>query len=629
MSGAAIAIGAGIVLAILARRIPALWRDGLTTPVVEWYARRPIAGSAAVALLALPFYVWVARRIFNGHPLLIDEIVQVKQALIFAAGRLWLPSPQFPEFFSTLHMVESGGKVYSQFPPGGPAMLALGALVGAPWLVGPVCGALAVLANGAMVRLAEPRRAVALGATALFAFAPFTIFMSGSHMNHVPTLMWTLIAAASLAAVMASPSPRPWLAFAGGIGFGAAATIRPVDALAFALPAALWYLWRALRDRRRWADALASAAGVAIPMAVMMWVNWRTTGGPLLFGYEVLWGPGHGLGFHRAPWGLEHTPARGVELINVYFLRLERYLFETPVPSLVPVIGTLLLTRKLSAFDRYLLASASLLGVLYFAYWHDGFFLGPRFFFSLIPVLVLFAARFPALVAERFGRRDAYRVTIYAMVVSALVAVVYSIPLRGRQYTQSFAAERWDTPREAERAGVRNALVFVRESWESQMVVRLWALGISHTEGELLYRSVDACKLELAIGALEKSTLRGESAMRALLPLVADSSRIETRRLAGANVRVLPGSTYPARCAQRLREGQLGAMPLAPLMLVQGSGGNVYARDLHERDTLLLQRYPDRPVFLLRPEGRSARSRPRFYAAPRDSLYAAWAALRE
>lgn len=598
--------------------------------MLERYERHPLATSIVIALLAMPFYLLVARGIFNGHPLLIDEIVQVKQAAIFAAGRLWLQSPRYPEFFSTLHMVDSGGHVYSQFPPGGPAMLALGALVGAPWIVGPVCGAIAVIANAALVRRIEPRRAVSLGAAALFAFAPFTVFMSGSHMNHVTTLMWILIAIASMAAVFASPVARPWLALLSGIGFGAAATIRPVDALAWALPAGLWYLGRALRERPRWADALAAGVGVALPMLAMMWVNWRTTGGPLLFGYEVLWGPGHNLGFHRAPWGLEHTPARGLELVNLYFLRLQRYLYEAPLPSLIPVIGALLLTRRLAAFDRYLLASSALLAGLYFAYWHDGFFLGPRFYYTLLPVLVLFTARFPALVGERFGRRGTYRAVMFAMVVSALVAVGFSIPLRARQYRGSFATERWDTPREAEKAGVRNALVFVRESWESQLVVRLWALGISHSDGELLYRSVDACRMEMGIALLERSGLRGEAAMRALRPLLADSLRIETRRMAaGANVRVLPGSIYPARCAQRLREGELGAMPLAPIMLVQGSGGNLYARDLHERDTLLLQRFPDRPVFVLRPEGRTARSRPRFYAAPRDSLYAAWAALQD
>ena len=80
---------------------------------------------------------------------------------------------------------------------------------------------------------------------------------------------------------------------------------------------------------------VASGIGVAIPVGLMLWFNARTTGAPLLFGYEALWGKGHELGFHAAPWGIAHTPARGIELVSLYFLRLQTYLFETPVPSLV------------------------------------------------------------------------------------------------------------------------------------------------------------------------------------------------------------------------------------------------------------------------------------------------------
>ena len=121
-------------------------------------------------------------------------------------------------------------------------MLAAGVLLGAPWLVGPVCGAISVAAFWSYVRVVEPRRGVAVGAVVLFAFAPFAVFMAGSHMNHVPTLMWLTLAMAALARVITSDAPAPAFAFANGIALGCAATIRPVDAFAFALPAGVWYL---------------------------------------------------------------------------------------------------------------------------------------------------------------------------------------------------------------------------------------------------------------------------------------------------------------------------------------------------------------------------------------------------
>ena len=387
-------------------------------------------------------------------------------------------------------------------------------IVGATWLVIPLAAVLSVLAFSAFVRIAEPNARVAAAAIALFAVAPFTLFMSGSHMNHVTALSCILIGAAALVHVTSRTSDgggRPGLAFLSGLGFGAAATIRPVDALAFAVPGAVWYVARAIRTPRRWDDALAALAGVAIPMSVMFYVNAHTTGAPLLFGYQVLWGRDHDLGFHETPWGVAHTPARGLALINLYFLRLQDYLYETPFPALLPAIGSLALVTRLRAADRYLLASCGLLTLLYFAYWAEGDFLGPRFMYALGPAAALWTARFPLLLRDRLRRSTsrpataafAYRVGIFALATGAAVSLVVGIPLRALQYGHSFATERWATPSVAAQSGVTNALVFVREGWVEQVIARMWALGVSHQQVETLYRAVDICRLDSAVTALE------------------------------------------------------------------------------------------------------------------------------
>ena len=77
---------------------------------------------ALLPLGAFVLYAIIARVVFSGRPLLIDEVVQVLQARIYAAGHLWLPVAAHREFYSILHVVDTGDKVYSQFPPGGPAM---------------------------------------------------------------------------------------------------------------------------------------------------------------------------------------------------------------------------------------------------------------------------------------------------------------------------------------------------------------------------------------------------------------------------------------------------------------------------------------------------------------------------
>jgi hypothetical protein len=490
--------------------------------------------------------------------------------------------------------------------------------------VGPACGALAVAAFIVFLRTTEPGRATRWAAAALFALAPFTVFQAASHMNHGFTLAALLVATAALARVVTADRPRPWLAFVSGLGYGVAATIRPTDALAFALPAGVWYLARAVRDRRRLADLLASGVGVALPLLALFWVNGHTTGDPLLFGYQVLWGKEHNLGFHRAPWGPVHTPLRGLELINVYFLRLQTYLFESPVPSLVPVLAALALAPAFGPFDRLLLASAGLLVGLYFAYWHNGFFLGPRFLYPLMPVLALWTARLPALVKARFGRGFALRFVLSAFAVTAVMAIAFQVPGRARQYRNGLFTMRWDADSTAAADGVRGALVLVRESWGSQVIARMWGLGVTRSEAEWLYRSVDVCALDGGVAQAERRGLRGAAAVAALTPLAADSVRVvATPFTADVSERYLPGMRYPPECAAKVLEDREGFTLYTPLILAQ-YGGNVYVRDLHAGDTLALALYPGRPIYLVRPAGPAEGVTPRFYPVSRDSLAQAW-----
>jgi hypothetical protein len=625
LSGTAIALGTGVVLTILSRRLTWLWHDGLWERPMAVYAGRSGAAVAVVAVLALALYVLIAQVVFSGRPVFVDEGVQMLQAKIYLSGRLWIPPDPNQEFFTTIHVIDTGGKVYTHFPPGAPAMLALGLLVHAPWLVGPVCATVSVLGWASFLRVAEPRPAVRIGALLLFAAAPFVAFMAGSYMNHVTSLAWILIGVAALAHVVSSEPPRPGVALLLGLGFGIAATIRPVDAFAFALPAGAWILWRTIRDPRRWTELLSSGLGVAVPMLIMLWVNKETTGHPFLFGYEVLWGKIHNLGFHDAPWGGAHTPARGVELVSLYFLRLQTYLFETAIPSLLPAIVALALTRSWSGLDRYLLVSAAILVGLYFAYWFDGFYLGPRFVYPLAPVLTLWTARSLAAIRERWGRGGVYKVATYTLIVSGVVGVSTLLPIRFNQYRHGLNSTRWDQHAAAEAAGVSNALVFVRESWGAQLIAKMWALGIPRPDTELLYWNVDACALQEAVDRAQAQGLHGQEALAIFRPLLADSGRVIGSRLsADTTQRMLPGAHYSAKCVRRVLEDRTGFTLYTPMMAADDKT-NIYAKELHSRDSLLIQRYPDRKVYLLKPPTDSIGALPRFTPVSLDSARAEWA----
>lgn len=625
VTGTTIVAGTGIVFAILSRRFAFLWTEGALDGLVERHHDHPNRFALALALLALAAYALVAQWVFSGRPLLIDELTEVLQAQIFARGRLWQHVAPHPEFFSSMLVADFQGRHFAHFPAGGPAMLVPGVLLGATWLVDPICGAIAVFAFATFARVAEPRPGVVIGATILFAFAPFMLFMSGSHMNEVSALMWITIAVAAMARVLTSTAPRPALSLLCGLAFGCAATIRPADALAFALPAGAWFLVRALKNPRRWDDALAAALGVAAPLALLMWVNRQTTGSATLLGYELLWGKNNGLGFHSAPGRMAHTPARGLELINLYLLQLQNYLFEAPMPSLLPAIASLALTRRFHALDRYLVASGSILLALYFSFWANGFYLGPRYVYPLLPALALFTARVFPLVRERLGAGLPYRATVYGGVCATLLAVTTLIPLRARQYRNSEITMRWDADSAAASAGVAHSLVLVRVSWGAQNLARLWAIGVPRSESELIYRSVDACMLAERLDSLETDSARGAAAVARLQPLLGDSSRLIASPFSpDTSERFMPGADYSASCKARIIADREGFTLLPPLLLEHG-GGNIYARDLGERDSVLIRAHPDRPVYLLRPASTRIGESPRFYPLPRDSVMRAWA----
>ena len=615
-------------------------RGGAGAPVVaeSW----PFVSGLFIASFAL--YAVIAKFVFSARPLLIDELVQAFQAHIFVTGRLSLPVAAHREFFSALHVVDLTDKVYSQFPAGWPAMLAVAEKLHALWLAGPFCGAVAVVLFLRFVRLLDPRasRGFVRATAVLFAVAPFAAFQFGSHMNHGPALMWILVAMVCLGEHIERGSAP--FALAAGVGFGAAATLRPLDAFAFALPAGVWLTWRALhgwRSRRSWSEFLAlvlSGIGILIPMSALLYVNSQTTGSPLAFGYEVLWGKGHGLGFHTAPWGGAHTPARGAELISLYVTRLQTYLFETPFPSLVPAIAALALTRRVGALDRYLLAASALLGASYFAYWHDGFFLGPRFVVAWLPALVVWTARFrPALLTAplaRMGRwRTVHRKELAAASTAFLasgvaMAAVFSLPVRVAQYRGGLTSMRADYSGAAARAGVRNALVFVRESWGAQLIARMWGVGVSRSASEAFYAKVDACALDRALTDIEHAGVRGADAEVRLSVLLRDSSLVRGSPFSpDSTEKYLPGSPYAPVCVTRMNEDRAGYMHYAPLLL-ERANGNVYARDLHARDSLLLAEYPNRPVFLLRHHGTDVESPMEWLPLRRDSLFAAWRGAR-
>ncbi len=145
-----------------------------------------------LSLLAMLAGYFVATRIFEQMAHLEDEMAYVWQAQVIAKGRLTLPSPPNPKSFLTPFVVDYNGQRFGKYPPGWPAMLALGVKFDARSLVNPVLAGLCVWLT---YRLGKRlfSSTVGLLAAGLTLTSPFFLLNSGSLLSHPFGLFQSLV----------------------------------------------------------------------------------------------------------------------------------------------------------------------------------------------------------------------------------------------------------------------------------------------------------------------------------------------------------------------------------------------------------------------------------------------------
>jgi hypothetical protein len=523
--------GGSVVLLALAcsRWLPARV-DGTIAAVGGAVMRIPPRWFAwGVAMVALGATATIALVCFAGQPHNADEVAQLWHARILLAGRLSLPADPNPEFFGMDNVIDRG-RWYSQFPVGGPAFYAVGLAVRAAWLVNPVLLALTIPNLYAFARRAWDER-TARAAVLVLAVAPWPVFMSASYMNHVPVLFLVSVALAQLAIWHdAETRTVAWRSAALiGLALGTAAAVRPLDAAIVAAVIGVMQLTRLRGSSVRTGSLAIQVLAGAIPVALLLVANWRTTGAPLRFGYDVLYGSAHGLGFHTDPYGTAHSPMRALAFASKYLLELDVALLESPLPAVAVMVAGLLMLRRPSRWDRLLIALLAAQLATFAMYWHEGEFRGPRFLYTALPTLVLLVARAPFVVAATTRatvRRASLLVLPLGLLAGWLAWTVDASPIgRVRMYLRASPMARLQPARIEREAGLRNALVFVSESWEAQAIRRLWALHVDRGDALRLLASSHPCALRDAMLAEERpgSSVEGrlarmEAAARAYDP---------------------------------------------------------------------------------------------------------------
>lgn len=382
--------------------------------------------------------------VYERHPHLQDEGVYLYHARYLAAGMLTMPTPPVLEAFDLDLMHEDNGRWYCPFAPGWPAVLAIGVLLGVPWLVNPVLAGVNVLLAYLLLRqlydLATSRVTLLL-----LCVSPWNLFLGMSFMTHTLTLTCALAAAYAVARLRMT-AWLPW-GLLGGAAVGAISLIRPLEGLAVAMLLGLWVCVPSGVGKRL-PSLAALVAGTVLVAGLVLPYNYVLTGSATTMPFQVysdkVFGPGtNSLGFgpnRGFDWrGLDPLPGHGLfdVLINANF-----NLFATNVELFGWATGSLFLitlvmvSRSRCAADWLMLAVIAVIIGIHSFYWFAG---GPDFgarywYLTVVPGVAL-TARGAWILGEWLeggGRRvpgGRMRV-LAAMAVLCLAASVTFVPWR-------------------------------------------------------------------------------------------------------------------------------------------------------------------------------------------------------
>jgi hypothetical protein len=570
--------------------------------------RRFMLVAAIVAtVLALGSAFWV----FSRSPTTSDEVAQLWHAQMLLHGRLSLPVDPNPEFFAIDNVVDQG-RWYSQFPIGWPVVLAAMPFR-ATWALNPLLAGLVVINvyrfAARVYGTSEARLAAVLGAT-----CPYLLLVSGSYMNHTFVAFLTTLALAELpASIEGTDQRRRRAALTIGASLGCAIAVRPLDGAMATLVFGAFMLQQAVA-RRRVMLLIQAAAGGALPIIGLLIANQLTTGNPLRFGYDVIWGPNHSLGFHVDPTGNPHTPARALEIVIAYLMQLNWSLFGWPVAGLLVVAGALVAIGRLARWEVVLIGWIEAQLLAYAVYFGVGMFFGPRYLFTVVPAFLILTSRGIVLATRR--ARPAVRRSLTAGIGASMLAgfvilrppfgvvgaALAAKPLR-------LAMKQNLDPAIESLIGTK-ALIFVSETASGRLMRRLWSLGVSRPDAIRLITNKDHCSLLDA--AIEEERSGGSPSDH-----LARLERTKTYTPPDGVVLVAPDPAFrvsdeqsitPACQLEASADAAYGeALSYGPALLrnVIGPDGRiagpiVLVADIGEHNEVLRARFGDRPWYRLR-----------------------------
>ncbi len=406
-------------------------KRGFRDPMVHNVPRlSPRALAIVLALLCLSgvgLAVWTAIDIFENLPHLPDEVVYQLQGRWLLSGHLTGAEPPCSEYFPVPLTYVRNGRWIGHYPPAWPLLLAPGIAAGAPWLA-PALLRIPHILLIALLGLRLGGRWTALAAAAAALVSPLALLLFGSRMPHAgsATLLLTAV-------LLCLPKTRPtsrWRWVGAGVAFGLAFGMRPLTAVAVALPVGLFLLGETLAGRQRWRDGLwLILAGLTASLPTLM-ANDAVTNSPWTFPYALAEG---------SMYSIEHA-AFGIRNLDTLLSSLGPLVhgwgwpwLSGPVSLALPFafIAVLFLSRRSTREDRLLAAVAAAVILAHLGTRATGLHgFGPRYLFVPCGIAWVLTARGAAVLAARERRSHPVAAVLLALLIlSAGVAIPHRLSL--------------------------------------------------------------------------------------------------------------------------------------------------------------------------------------------------------
>lgn len=408
------------------------------------------------------FTSWIVLVTFDKTLSIQDAAAHMFQAKVFRAGHLFAPAPPAPAAFTSVGdmLILHDGKWYSMYLPGFSMLLAAAMWVRLEWLVCPALGA-GTLAIWIVYCRKWHEKWISPVLGILFIFSPMLVLMYSSNMVHCAELFFASCTIFLCRQLSERPAKRDMLLLFLSLFLGI--ITRGFSFVPFVAPALAYAAWKRINDRLAvfaLSVIVAALAGVVLIAAY----QWKTTGDPARAAYELEYQPPMFYGFHGITLGQVHTPLRGLENTSNNWLGMNTWLTGWPAGALFFLVLFILKEKRIQAWDVVLFLCCVALAVFYFFFVFQDLVRGPRFWFPMAPILLLFVARG---VFVEDNRIRSYVVTLAFL--SFVAAVVFYVPRYIKKYSPA-PTQPGQLHAELQKLGNQKTLIFLDKHVPQQLV---------------------------------------------------------------------------------------------------------------------------------------------------------------